>query len=81
MHLISLYLKEERNNVEEINLVMELFFALGFPLILLLVFTFLFISEGIPDWIQNLSSNSSTIWNFGIVLMSAITIIIYLSRR
>ena len=60
---------------------MELIFALGFPIILLIGLTFFFMSEGIPAWIQNLSGKSSTIWNFGIVLMSAIIIIIYLSKR
>ena len=60
---------------------MELFFALGLPIILLLGLTFLFMSEGIPIWIQNISSKSSTIWNFGIVLMSSMIIIIYLSKR
>ena len=60
---------------------MELLFALGFPIILLIGLTVLFMSEGIPDWIQNLSRKSSTIWNFGIVLMSTIIIIIYLSKR
>ena len=59
---------------------MELIFALGFPIILLIGLTFFFMSEGIPGWIQNLSSKSSTVWNFGIVSMSAIIIIIYLSR-
>ncbi len=60
---------------------MELFFAIGFPMILLIGLTFFFMSEGIPSWIQNLNSKSSTIWNFGIVSMSTMTIIIYLSRR
>tara|TARA_B100000886_G_C20023418_1_gene326861 strand:+ start:240 stop:422 length:183 start_codon:yes stop_codon:yes gene_type:complete len=60
---------------------MELIFALGFPIILLIGLTFFFMSEGIPAWIQNLSGKSSTIWNFGIVSMSTMTIIIYLSRR
>ena len=60
---------------------MELIFALGFPMILLIGLTFFFMSEGIPFWIQNLNSKSSTIWNFGIVSMSAMTIIIYLSSR
>ena len=59
---------------------MELIFALGFPIILLIGLTFFFMSEGIPAWIQNLSGKSSTIWNFGIVSMSTM-IIIYLSRR
>ena len=60
---------------------MELIFALGFPIILLIGLTFFFMSEGIPAWIQNLSGKSSTIWNFGIVSMSTMIIIIYLSRR
>ena len=60
---------------------MELFFALGLPMILLIGLTFFFMSEGIPAWIQNPSGKSSTVWNFGIVSMSAMTIIIYLSRR
>ena len=60
---------------------MELFFALGLPLILIVGLVFIFSSEGVPPWIQNLNSQSSTVWNFGIVSMSIITIIIYLSRR
>ena len=59
---------------------MELIFSLGFPIILLIGLTFFFMSEGIPAWIQNLSSKSSTIWNFGIVSMSVMTLIIYLSK-
>ena len=60
---------------------MELIFALGFPIIMLIGLSFFFMSEGILAWIQNLSGKSSTIWNFGIVSMSTMTIIIYLSRR
>jgi len=59
---------------------MELFFALGLPIILLVGLTFLFMSEGLPVWIQNLTSKSTTIWNFGIVLISTMIIIIYLSK-
>ena len=60
---------------------MELFIALGLPIVLLIGLTFLFISDGIPVWIQNLNRNSSTIWNFGIVAMSTMTVIIYLAKR
>ncbi len=60
---------------------MELFIALGLPIVLLVALTFVFISEGIPLWIQNLNKNSSTIWNFGIVAMSTMTVIIYLAKR
>ena len=58
---------------------MELFIALGLPIVLLIGLTFLFISDGIPIWAQNLNRNSSTIWNFGIVAISTMTVINYLS--
>ena len=60
---------------------MELFIALGLPIVLLIGLTFLFMSDGIPVWIQNLNRNSSTIWNFGIVAMSTMMVIIYLAKR
>ena len=60
---------------------MELFIALGLPIVLLIGLTLLFMSDGIPVWIQNLNRNSSTIWNFGIVSMSTMTVIIYLAKR
>ena len=60
---------------------MELFIALGLPLVLLVGLTLLFLTDGVPDWIQNLNRNSSTIWNFGIVAISTMTVIIYLAKR
>ena len=60
---------------------MSLFLAIGLPLILLLGLTFVLMKEGIPPWIQNLNENSSGIWNFGVVSLSVMTIVIYLSRR
>jgi len=60
---------------------MELFIALGLPLVLLVGLTLLFLTEGFPDWIQNLTENSSNIWNFGIVTMCTMTVIIYLAKR
>ena len=60
---------------------MEFFIALGFPIILLVGITLLFMIDGMPHWVQNLNRNSSTIWNFGIVAMSTMTVIIYLARR
>ena len=60
---------------------MELFIALGLPTVLLIGLTFLFMADGVPDWVQNLKRNSSTIWTFGIVAMSTMTIIIYLAKR
>jgi len=60
---------------------MELFFALGLPIVLLIGFTLLFMSEGIPSWVQQFNRNSSTLWNFGIVAMGTMTVIIYLAKR
>ena len=60
---------------------MELFIALGLPTVLLIGLTLLFMSEGVPNSVQKLNRNSSTIWNFGIVAMSTMTLIIYLAKR
>ena len=60
---------------------MELFIALGLPIVLLVGLTFFFLKDGIPSWVQQLNRNSSTLWNFGIVAMGTMTVIIYLARR
>ena len=60
---------------------MELFIALVIPVIFLVGLTLLFKIESIPSWIQDITRNSTTIWNFGIVFMSTISVIIYLARR
>ena len=60
---------------------MELFMALGLPIVLLVGFTLLFMADGIPIWVQNLTRNSTNIWNFGIVAMSTMTVIIYLAKK
>ena len=60
---------------------MELFIALGLPIVLLVGLTLLFMSDGIPSWVQKFNRNSSTLWNFGIVAMGTMTVIIYLARR
>ncbi len=55
--------------------------ALGLPMVLLIGLTLLFMSDGIPYWIQNLSKNSSIVWNFCIVAMTTMTVIIYFAKR
>tara|TARA_Y100000589_G_scaffold273505_1_gene266961 strand:- start:1006 stop:1188 length:183 start_codon:yes stop_codon:yes gene_type:complete len=60
---------------------MELFIALGLPIILLVFLTILFINDGIPTWIEELTRNSTSIWNFGIVFMSTISVIIYFAKK
>ena len=60
---------------------MEFLIALGLPVVMLVGLTLLFMIDGMPYWVQNLNRNSSTIWNFGIVAMSTMTVIIYLARR
>ena len=60
---------------------MEFFIALGFPIILLVGLTLLFMTDGVPFWVQNFNRNSSNIWNIGIVAISTTTVIICLARR
>ena len=60
---------------------MELFIALGFPIVLLVGLTLLFMVDGTPSWVQQFNRDSSTLWNFGIVAMGTMTVIIYLARR
>ena len=60
---------------------MELFLALGLPIVLLVGLTLLFMTEGIPSWVQQFNRNSSTLWNFGIVAVGTMTVIIYLSNK
>ena len=60
---------------------MELFIALGLPIVLLVGLTLLFMTEGVPSWVQQFNRNSSTLWNFGIVAMGTMTVIIYLAKR
>ena len=60
---------------------MELFIAIGLPVVLLFGLTLFFMFDGIPSWVQQFNRNSSTYWNFGIVAMLTITVIIFLARR
>ena len=60
---------------------MEFFIALGLPLVLLVGLTLLFMNQGIPTWIQNITEDSSTIWNFGVIFISTVSIIIYFTKR
>ena len=60
---------------------MELFIAIGLPIVLLFGLTLLFLSDGLPSWVQQFDRNSSTLWNFGIVAMSTMVLITYLTRR
>ena len=60
---------------------MELLIALGFSIVLLVGLTLLFMTDGIPSWVQQFNRQSSTLWNFGIVAMGTMTVIIYLAKR
>jgi len=60
---------------------MELFIALSLPIVLLFGLILIFLSDGIPSWVQQFDRNSSTIWNFVIVAMSTMALITYLARR
>ncbi|KGG22408.1 hypothetical protein [Prochlorococcus marinus] len=48
--------------------------------ILIIGFLFLFIAENkeLPNWMDNLSRNSSSIWTYGIITITLLAIIKYL---
>ena len=56
-------------------------YSFRIPNSLLVGLTLLFMTDGIPSWVQQFNRNSSTLWNFGIVAMGTMTVIIYLARR
>ena len=60
---------------------MELFIAISLSIVLLFGLTLLFMLDGIPRWVKQLNRNSSIVWNFGIVAMGTMTVIIYLSNK
>ena len=60
---------------------MELFFSIGLPIILVVGLTLLLKSNGIPSWVHLCNRNSTYYWNFGIVAMGTMTVIIYLAKK
>ncbi len=57
---------------------MTLFLAVFIP-IAILGFLYLFIIEnnGLPDWMERASKNSSSIWTYGIIAITSLSIIKY----
>ena len=60
---------------------MELFLALELPIVLLVGLTLLFMTEDIQSWVQQFNRNSSNLWNFDIIAVGTMTVIIYLSKK
>ena len=60
---------------------MELFIATGLPIVLLFGITLLFMSDVMPSWVQQYKSNNLIFWDFVIISISTVTIIIYLAKR
>ena len=61
---------------------MSLILAFIIP-ILIIGFLFVFIAEanGLPNWMDNLSRNSSSIWTYGIITITLLSIIKYLTSN
>ena len=61
---------------------MTLFLAVFIP-IAILGFLSLFIIEnnGLPDWMAGASRNSSSIWTYGIITITSLSIIKFLASR
>ena len=60
---------------------MEFILVLGIPILIVIGLTFLFITKGIPSWVENAEFNSSTIWNLGIITITSMSIVIYLYKK
>tara|TARA_Y100001978_G_scaffold188180_1_gene189386 strand:+ start:721 stop:903 length:183 start_codon:yes stop_codon:yes gene_type:complete len=60
---------------------MEFFITLGLPIVLVIGLTLLFMSDGVPIWVQQINRINSTLWNFGILAIIMMTVIVYLARR
>ena len=60
---------------------MELFIAIGMQYSLAAWINSNFMSDRIPNWVQKINRDNSTLWNFGIVAMKTTKVIIYLARR
>tara|TARA_Y100001978_G_C23595457_1_gene385966 strand:+ start:699 stop:926 length:228 start_codon:yes stop_codon:yes gene_type:complete len=57
-----------------------IFMVINLPIVLLFGLTLLLMLDGIPRLVKQLDINSSTVWNFSIVAMGTMTVIIYLSK-
>ena len=61
---------------------MELAIALGIPLIVVLGLTIVFVTDGVPNWVQNFNTNCSRkTWLYGVIALSTAGLIAALFRR
>tara|TARA_B100000700_G_scaffold251446_1_gene282555 strand:+ start:8900 stop:9085 length:186 start_codon:yes stop_codon:yes gene_type:complete len=58
---------------------MSLFFAFVIPVFILgLLYLVILDNNGLPDWMERISRNSGSFWNYGIITMTFIGILRYL---
>ena len=62
-------------------ILIELFITIDLTIFLLFGLILILMSNGIPSWFQQINTNNSTPWNFGIFVMKTMKVIIYLARR
>tara|TARA_B100000902_G_scaffold341514_1_gene344979 strand:- start:436 stop:621 length:186 start_codon:yes stop_codon:yes gene_type:complete len=61
---------------------MDLVFALGIPLFIILGLTIIFTADGIPDWVYNINSKySRKTWVYGVIALSTGSLLIAMFRR
>ena len=61
---------------------MELVLALGIPLVLFFVLTILFMTDGVPHWVQSINTKySGKSWLYGVIALSTAGLIAALFRR
>ena len=61
---------------------MDLVFALGIPLFIILGLTIIFTTDGVPNWVYNINNKySRKTWLYGVIALSVGSLIIAMFRR
>ena len=59
---------------------MNIFLALVIPLLILgFVYILIVDNQGLPPWMEKLSDNSGTIWTYGVITITVLSILKYMS--
>ena len=59
---------------------MNLFIALIVPLVILgFVYILIIENKGLPEWMERISDNSGAIWTYGIIAITLLSIVKYMS--
>ena len=59
---------------------MDLFIAVFIPIAILgFIYVLIIGNNGLPDWMERVSQNSNSIWTYGVITITLLSMIKYLS--